>query len=127
MDSDYNEFVNTAWVKFNRDMKDTMAKKKILQHQGYFDKELKRIGTDDPSLASRAMSLSPFVKGRMRGNYQPYRKLVDLHKRIDSDINANDTMIIEELEKIMHSKYGDISYRKIISKPKILYSMMVNA
>lgn len=126
MDSDYNEFVNTAWVKFNRDMKDASAKKKTLKHQEYFDKELKRIGTDIPSLASRALSLSPFVKGRMRGNYQPYRELVDLHKRIDSDVNANDTMIIEGLEEIMHSKYGDISYSKIITKPRILYSMMVS-
>jgi len=126
MDSDYNEFVNTAWVKFNRDMKDASAKKKTLKHQEYFDKELKRIGTDNPSLASRALSLSPFVKGRMRGNYQPYRELVDLHKRIDSDVNANDTMIIEGLEEIMHSKYGDISYSKIITKPRILYSMMVS-
>ena len=126
IDSDYDEFVNTAWVKFNRDMKDMMAKKILLKHQEFFDKELKRIGTDIPSLASRAMLLSSFVKKRMRGNYHPYRKLIDLHKKIDNDVNANDTMIIEELEKIMHSKYGDITYSKIISKPKILYSMMVN-
>ena len=123
---DYDEFVNVAWVKFNRDMKDTMAKKKILKHQEYFDKELKRIGTENPSLANRALSLSPFVKKRMRGNYQPYRKLVELHKRIDSDVNANDNMIIEGLEDIMHSKYGNISYSRIIRKPRILYSMMVN-
>jgi len=107
-------------------MKDMMAKKKILKHQEYFDKELKRIGTDNQSLASRALSLSPFVKKRMRGNYQPYKKLIDLHKRIDSDVNANDDMIIEELEKII-KKYGDISFSRIISKPRILYSMMVSA
>jgi superfamily II DNA/RNA helicase len=126
-DSDYDQFVNIAWKKFNRDMKDSMAKKKILKHQEYFDKELKRIGTDVPSLANRAMSLSPHVKKRMLGNYQPYRKLINLHKRIDSDIKANDIMIIEELEKIMFSKYGEITYNKIISKPKILYSMLIDA
>ena len=125
--SDYDEFVNISWMKFNRDMKDTMAKKKILKHQEYFDKELKRIGTENPSLANRALSLSPFVRKRMRGNYQPYRKLVELHKRIDSDVNANDNMIIEGLEEIMHSKYGNISYSRIINKPRILYSMMINA
>lgn len=127
IEPDYDKFVNIAWMKFNRDMKDAMAKKILLKHQEFFDKELKRIGTDVPSLASRAMLLSPFVKKRMRGNYHPYRKLIDLHKRIDKNVNADDTMIIEELEKIMYSKYGNISYNKIISKPRILYSMMVNA
>ncbi len=126
IDPDYDEFVNTAWIKFNRDVKDTIAKKKTLKHQEYFIKELKRIATNVPELANRSMSLSSFVKKRMRGNYQPYRKLIELHKKIDSDVNANDSMIIEELEKIMYSKYGEISYSKKITKPKILYSMMVD-
>ena len=126
IDSDYNEFVNTAWIKFNRDMKDSMAKKKILKHQEYFDKELKRIGTDVPNLANRAMSLSPYIKKRMLGNYQPYRKLIDLHKKMDKNSKANDVMMIEELEKIMNSKSGEIMFNKIISKPKILYSMMMD-
>jgi superfamily II DNA/RNA helicase len=126
INSDYDNFVKATWIKFNRDMKDSMAKKKILKHQEYFDKELKRIGTNVPSLANRAMTLSPFIKKRMRGNRQPYMKLIDLHKKIDRDVQANDTMMIEELEKIMYSKYGEITYNKIITKPKILYSMMVN-
>ena len=124
VDLDYNTFVSKAWKQFNRDMKNTMVKKKILKHQRYFDAELKRIGVN-PELTDRVMELSPFVKGLMRGNYQPYRKLIDFHKMIDNDKDANDTMIIEGLEKIMKSKYGKIQYKKIICKPKILYSMMV--
>jgi ERCC4-related helicase len=127
VDPDYDEFVNTAWIKFNRDMKNAKAKNKILKHQEYFDKALKRIGTNVPSLAKRAMPLSSFVMKPMRGNYQPYRRLIDLHKKIDGDVNNDfDIMIIEELEKIMKSEYGKISYRKEITKPKILYSIMVN-
>ena len=122
-DSTYNEFVADVWNKFNRDMKNSRAKKTMLKHQQYFDKKLKQI-SETQDVGRRAMSLLPFVGQRMLTNRQPYKKLIELRKEIDINPNMDEKIMIESLEKI-RSKYGHMEYEKTINKPRILYSMMV--
>ena len=122
--SQYNELVARAWKKFNRDIKNERAKSFKRKHQEYFERKLVDIATHDERLADRAKRLQPFVGARMRPTHQPYRSLIDLHKRIDrSGVNDNEG-IVSGLEKIK-SRYGDINYERIIRKPRILYSLMV--
>ena len=122
-DHTYNEFVAKAWKRFDRDMKNTRAKTTMLKHQQYFDKKL-RHASSDPDMGRRVMSLLPFIGGRMLTNRQPYRKLTEFRKEIDMNPDMDERKMIEGLEMI-RDKYRDIKYEKIISKPKILYSMMV--
>ena len=123
---DYGEYVKVAWSRFSRDIKDATAKNRMLRHQAYFEKELRRMMVD-PQWRSAAIGLLPFVTARMRGGTtQPYRGLAELRKEIDADPEANDAVTIRGLEKLM-SKYKEISYTSQISKPRILYSMMVDA
>jgi len=122
-DSTYNEFVAMAWEKFDRDMKNTSAKKTMLKHQQYFDKKLRQMSAS-PDIGRRAVSILPFVEQRMLTNRQPYKGLTDLRKEIDRNPDMDDKKIIEGLERIK-GKHGQIKYEKIVSKPRILYSMMV--
>ena len=124
-DDGYNDSVARAWAKFNRDAKDAAARTQILKHQEYFEKKLRKVG-GNPDLAGRAMPLALFVTSQMRENNQPYTGLVDLHRKIDADPDADDAMMIEGLERIM-KKHGGTSYKRQISRPRILYSMMVDA
>lgn len=119
----YNEFVAAAWKEFDRDMKNSSAKKSMLKHQKYFDKKLRQL-SEHPDVGRAALSLLPFIGQRMLTNYQPYRKLTELRKRIDRDPDMGKTEILAGLEKI-REQYRDKKYEKIISKPRILYSMMV--
>ena len=125
MNSDYNKYVAKAWTTFNQDMKNTIAQKTMLKHQKYFEKKLIHINTYNSDLKTHAMRLLPFIRQRMYRNYQPYRKLNDLHKEIDQNVDINDNIIIEKLELIF-GKYANVSYTKRISKPRILYSMMMD-
>lgn len=123
-DSTYNEFVAKAWNKFDRDIKNSSAKKTMLKHQKYFDKILKRLSTNQ-DLERRATSLLPFIGQRMISNKQPYNKLTALRKEIDTNPNINENEMIKKLETI-RNKYKQIKYEKTINKPRILYSMMVS-
>ncbi len=122
-DSTYNELVAEAWKKFDKDMKNSSAKKTMLKHQQYFDKKLRQM-SESQDLGRRAMSMLPFVGQRMLTNLQPYKRLTELRKEIDRNPDTDDKMIIEGLETI-RDKYGQTEYEKTISKPRILYSMMV--
>ena len=122
--SHYDAFVKEAWLVFDRDMKNTMAKKSLLTHQAYFDKKLRQL-SENPDMTRRVMSLLPFINQRMPANHQPYKKLGEIRKKIDKDIHADENMLLTELESI-HEQYRHIKYIKKIHKPKILYSMMVN-
>ena len=122
-DFTYNEFVAAAWKKFDKDMKNASGKKTMLKHQQYFDKILKQM-LESPDAGSYVISVLAFVRQKMLTNHQPYRKLIELHKEIDGNPDMNDEMIIKGLEKIKE-KYGQMEYEKTISKPRILYSMMV--
>ena len=124
-DSNYNGFIATAWGQFKRDMGNTSKKKHLLKHQKYFEDILKGITTSNPTLGDRVTLLLQFVKKNMRGNFQPYRSIVDLHKKIDHDSDMDNEGIIDELEKI-HIKFDQICFEKKISKPRILYSIMVS-
>ena len=116
----------SAWKKFGRAIKNEAAKNPQRKHQKYFERKLTDIATRNSELAGKAKRLLPFVVARMRPTHQPYRSLVDLHKRIDKDTAAGDGSVIAGLEDIQ-KKFGDIRYRRIIRKPRILYSMMVDA
>ena len=120
MDSSYNEFVATAWNQFEREVKYT-RKLRTLKHQSYFERKLRKMSKVDQK---RVSILIPFVMQNMIPNYQPYKKLAELHKKIDRTINADDEMILADLEKL-YNKYVDVKYERIIFKPRILYSMMV--
>ncbi len=120
-DSSYNEFVATGWNQFEREVKYT-RKLHTLKHQYYFERKLRGMSKEDQKRASILIS---FVTQNMIANHQPYKKLAELHKKIDKTVNADDNMILTELEKL-YEKYADVKYQRIISKPKILYSMMVN-
>ena len=122
-DSTYNEFVSMAWNKFNREMKNSSAKYTMLKHQQYFDKKLRQM-LEGQSSVREAKHLLPFVRQRMLTNHQPYKKLSDLRREIDKNPDMDNEMIIYSLERIKE-KYGQIEYEKTISKPRILYSMMV--
>ena len=50
----YDDFVNKAWKMFERDMKNTMAKKQPLKHQLYFDKKLRQL-SENPDMINRIM------------------------------------------------------------------------
>ena len=123
-DSRYNELVAKAWDRFNRDIKDERARRTKRKHQTYFERKLMDIATNKPKLADRAKRLRPFVTSRMRHTHQPYRSLIELHKKIDQDARMDEESLIVGLEKIKQ-RYGDISYKRILRKPKILYSLMV--
>ena len=120
MDSSYNGFVATAWNRFEREVKYT-HKLHTLKHQYYFERKLRGMSGENQR---RAATLIPFVTQNMLPNYQPYKKLAELHKKIDTTTHADDKMILTELEKL-YEKYVDVKYERIISKPKILYSMMM--
>ena len=120
MDSSYNEFVATAWNQFEREVKHT-RRLRILKHQYYFDRKLRKMSKENPKCTPRLIS---FVMQNMIPNHQPYKKLAELHKKIDKTIDADDEMILTELEQL-YNKYVDVGYNRIISKPRILYSMMV--
>ena len=124
MDLAYNDFVVKGWTTFGRDMKNTMARKSILKHQTYFDKKLMAISKDS-DIGREAASLLPFVRQMMLVNHQPYKKLDELRKRIDRDSTADEHTIITGLMEI-RQKYEQTKYQKYISKPRILYSMMIN-
>ena len=123
-DSTYNEFVATTWKKFNRDMKNSEARQTLHKHQQYFEKKLNRM-SEKLDIRSNIIVLLSFVKQRMLTNYQPYRKLAELSKKIDTDPNMDDEMIIIKALERIRDQYGGVKYEKIISKPRILYSMMV--
>ena len=120
----YNELVAVAWKKFSRDIKNERAKSSKRKHQDYFERKLIHIATHNPSLTDRARRLQPFVVARMRPTHQPYRSLIDLHKAVDQGTVYDDEGVVVGLEKIK-SRYNDISYERIIRKPRILYSLMV--
>ena len=120
----YNEFVAKAWKEFNRDISNEVGRNAPRKHQQYFEGKLVDIATHNKDLADRARRLRPFVGSRMRHTHQPYRSLIDLHKRIDQDTRMGDEGVVAGLETIQR-KYGDIHYERIIRKPRILYSLMV--
>lgn len=120
----YNDFVKEAWRIFGRDIKNSMAKKSLLKHQEYFDKKIRQL-SEKPNMNTRVMLLLPFINQRMHANYQPYKKLGEIRKKIDKDVNANANTMLTELESI-HKKYKHVRYIKKINKPRILYSVMVN-
>ena len=125
IDLTYNDFVAKGWSTFGRDMKNSMAKKSILKHQTYFEKKLMAI-SNDSDMQRDATLLLPFVRQMMLVNHQPYKKLSELRKRIDRDSTADEHTIIIGLKEIQQ-KYGEGTYQKHITKPRILYSMMINA
>ena len=120
----YNKFVGKAWKAFNRDIRNEVARNVLRKHQLYFESKLAHIATHNPDLSDRAKKLQPFVVSRMRHTHQPYRSLIDLHKRIDSGTRVNDEGVVAGLEEI-YQKYGDLKYERILRKPRILYSLMV--
>lgn len=122
----YNRLVATAWKKFTRDIKNERAKNPKRKHQEYFERKLIDIATHDTGLAERAKQLRPFVVTRMRPTHQPYRSLIDLHKRIDQGGIDSAEGVVSGLEKI-RERHGVASYERIIRKPRILYSLMVRA
>ena len=122
----YNEMVAVAWKRFSRDIKNERAKNPKRKHQEYFERKLVDIATHDTRLADRAKRLQPFVVARMRPTHQPYRSLIDLHRRIDrGDVDSAEGTV-SGLEKI-RARHGDANHVRIIRKPRILYSLMVRA
>lgn len=124
IDGLYNNRVSYAWNVFNREIKNSIAKSRMLKHQNHFETELRRI-TDDKDLGVRARLLMPFIQQRMVANHQPYRLIIDLRKRLSHDPNAGVRVMVEELEKIRQN--NNVTYHKTIKKPRILYSLMVSA
>ena len=120
---EYDKMVAIAWREFGRDLKNSAAKSRPLKHQKYFEVKLKRMA-EDPALRRRAASLLPFVLGRMMINHQPYRKLAEISREIDKDTSIDDQEVLVRLEAIRRDY--QITYRKIIRKPRILYSVMVS-
>lgn len=122
----YNELVAIAWKRFSRDIKNERAKNPKRRHQEYFERKLVGIATNNVRLADRAKRLQPFVAARMRPTHQPYRSMIDLHKRIDRGDVDSDESTVSGLEKI-RARHGGATYVRIIRKPRILYSLMVRA
>ena len=120
-DMSYNVFVAKAWEKFNRDAKNKTASTRELKHQLVHRKRLEKIYKNTSN--SDVKSLLSFIKLPMYAKYQPYKRLIDLNRRIDRK-NLSESEVIAELQSI-REKYKQIEYTKKISKPKILYSMMI--
>jgi len=57
-------------------------------------------------------------------NGEPYRSLVALHRKIDSSTGVDGLTIVSELESVVQAHVGT-TYTRTVSKPRILYSMMV--
>ncbi len=118
----YDEFITKAWNQFHEDSRDSMRYVSIHKYQKHFDSELKRIR--DKHLQRRVLEMRRFVKSRMLQSKHPYRELVKLrHKAKKEDMSKE--QILSALEEI-HKKFGNIYFKKIIKKPQILYSMMVD-
>ena len=121
-DGSYNELVEAAWGQFERDSKNFAAQTRQLKYQRYFDGKLMRMA-DDPVMGRRARRLMPFVRGRMMVNRQPYQKLAALGREIDRSPDMAGEAMLSRLEAIREN-YG-AAYKRRISKPRILYSVMV--
>ena len=121
-ESAYNGMVGTAWKEFEKDAKNVAAKKGSLKYQRFFDDRLRRIA-EDPDFGRRAKLLMPFVNGRMMTNHQPYRKIAAFGKEMDRVVMDNER-ILARLEAIRENHGA--AYQKVISKPRILYSVMVD-
>lgn len=118
----YNKFISTAWGQFNADSKNSMRYVPTYKFQKYFDAKLKNITT--PELQRRVLFMRKFVLSRMIQQKHPYRDLKELYKETKkNDLEHN--ILLERLEKI-YRKHGQTKFKKIIKKPQILYSMMVN-
>ena len=121
-DGSYNDMVKAAWGEFGRDSKNFAAQIRQLKYQQYFDDKLKRMA-DAPALGRRAKRLMPFVRGRMMINRQPYQKLAALGREIDGNLDMGGEAILSRLEAI-RGNYG-AEYKRLVSRPRILYSVMV--
>jgi len=119
----YNEFVALAWDRFKTDRDDSARYVPMYKFQRHFDRELSR--NDAPGLRRRVMTARRFVMSRMMQNRHPYTDLKHLYNEAGRE-NIGGTALLERLEKIQ-GKYDQTRFRKTIRKPRILYSMMVNA
>ena len=101
--------------------------KNMRTHQKYFEKRLDRLemnleGEGDREGSRRAGRLRRFVSTPMKSGQQPYRSLVLLHERAESE-DMKDSDVADEIGRIRDAH--DVKYRHILHKPRILYSIMV--
>ena len=119
----YNKLLSEAWRTFKRESQNKTGRPRKPKHQARFIKEMLRLG-DDPKLGERAQEIQHFLDEMMLANYQPYRSLIGLSKRVDSEPGFNDADMISELEEI-ERRYGNIRYGVSITKSRVLYGLMV--
>ncbi len=120
----YDEFVAKAWQQFHKDGRNAMRGIPIHKYQKHFDKLLRRIeSSEDSSLKRRVLEVRRFVRSRMPQARHPYRDLIRLHREAKKD-GLNDELVLERLEDI-RGRYGSLTFKKMIRRPRILYSMMV--
>ena len=117
----YNELISAAWARFGADSKGSMRYVPTYKFQKHFDSKLSNV--TDPGLQRRILAMRKFVLSRMVQQKHPYRDLRDLYRETKRSEPSHDELL-ERLEKI-HRKYGKTEFKKIIRKPRILYSMMM--
>ncbi len=120
-DTSYNSFVAKAWRVFNRDIKSKSAHVNMLKHQSIHIKRLEKIYKDTSDPIVKRLLL--FIGQPMFTKHQPYKRLIEINRRVDRK-NLSESDMIEELKSV-YEKHKRVKYTKHVSKPKILYSMMV--
>lgn len=119
--SGHTDMLVKTWKQFSRDVRNEQARRQTVKIQEYFERKLTSLA-DDPNLGRRAKTLIPKIKKMIVTNKQPYRSLNDLRRRIDRE-GVDDFKMVQQLESIYRKPY---EFRKEISKPRILYSLVIN-
>ena len=121
IDSKYDELIAVAWKEFSRKVK-YAAPHKPLKHQKFFKDKLEDISQ---SLGEDKVSydLKEFIGQRMIVNHQPYKKLIEIHEEIDRGENEH-KVVLQKLNDLCN-EHSQTKYTKKVSKPRILYSMMI--
>ena len=120
--SDYDSILARAWDRFRDDRKESTRYVPIRKYQKVFDRILK---TMEGIPQKHILEMRSFVKSRMIQSRHPYRDLIRLYHDKKRK-NFTDEETLERLFAI-REKYERIVFKKIVKKPRILYSMMVDA
>jgi len=119
----YGRFVEMAWNRFNSDREDSVRYVPRYKFQRYFDREL--ANDTDPKLQRRIRVMRKFVTSRMVQHKHPYTDLRHLYREVREGGTGGPTLL-ERLERIAE-RHSAVRFKKTVRRPRILYSMMVNA